>query len=258
MDTLIHVILDRSGSMYTILEDTIGGYNTFLDTQKDLNIPIKWSTTFFDYETETIIDNVDIKDVPKLDSSTFIPKGGTALYDAIGEIVMNIHAKNTKEQYKKIIIVIITDGKENASKNYSSSAISKIIGTHDNYDFLYLGANQNAILEAKKIGLKENASIEYDTSKAAISAVYEAASAQVKNHISGTSEGIHFTPSQRQLSQPNESHFSQEMQLASQQSPINTPQPPAFTPRITRSYTTRERKAPQIAATSSFDIINDI
>ena len=162
------VILDRSGSMLSIKDDTIGGFNEFLEKQKSLGKACSFTLCQFDDQYQIDYDNVDINDVKPLDGSTFVPRGWTALYDAIGRTIASIGERLSKtpedERPENVIVSIFTDGAENKSTEYSNDRIKELI-THQtekyNWVFMFLGANQDACLTAKGMGIQSNYAMSY-------------------------------------------------------------------------------------------------
>ena len=151
----ISVVLDRSGSMGSIRHDTIGGFNTFLKTQKESPGEATLSLTQFDTEYLLVHSFVPIQEVPELNERTFVPRGATALYDAIGLAIVGcgekLAALSEEERPEKVILVILTDGEENSSREYSHSRIQGMIKEQSdkyNWEFVFLGAN----IDAKKVG----------------------------------------------------------------------------------------------------------
>src|ERR1035437_3209746 len=146
--THISVVLDRSGSMSSIASDTIGGFNTFLKTQKEAVGTCTFSLMQFDNEHTIIHDGVDINEVPDLDATTFVPRGGTALWDAIGRTIHATGAYLGKmkeaDRPEKVVFVIITDGDENSSREFSHAKVREMIKHQtDKYQWgiIFLGAN---------------------------------------------------------------------------------------------------------------------
>jgi hypothetical protein len=140
-------LLDRSGSMDTCRDDTVGGYNSFVDSQKPLGGTM--SLYQFDHEFLTVYENVPIDDVTPLTTSTFEPRGSTSLLDAMGHVLKLDLPRDTT-------IIILTDGEENASTKYTSEHIKDLVEsrqTRDNWSFVYLGANQDVVLTAQKLGI---------------------------------------------------------------------------------------------------------
>jgi hypothetical protein len=147
-------ILDRSGSMQTCRDDTIGGYNAFIQAQKDLGGTM--TLYLFDHEIQTVYEKKDIVTVEPLTSNTFVPRGSTALYDAIGYAITRVPGKVT--------FVIFTDGQENASRKYGRDAIRDLIEMRrrDGSEFLYLGADESTFDEATSIGISQNDVTRFD------------------------------------------------------------------------------------------------
>jgi hypothetical protein len=166
MKTEIAFILDRSGSMESIASAAISGYNEFLKAQKATKddqgnlIPSTFSLILFDHEYTRLCHRVDIQDAQPLTSKTYEPRGTTALLDAMGrtidEIGVALAALPESERPSKVIIAILTDGAENASQDYSLADIHKRISEQTSkysWEFLFLGANQDAIATAAAIGI---------------------------------------------------------------------------------------------------------
>lgn len=167
MTTQIHFILDRSGSMSDGLEDYIGGFNTFVNTQKNQKDDNATMSLYqFDHEYQIIYANLQMKDVKELNKETFVPRGRTALFDAIGETMESI----APEENTSIIIVVLTDGMENGSSEFTGKRISKMIEKKKElgWEFIYLGANQDAILEGGKIGINHQSSLTFQQDKEGI------------------------------------------------------------------------------------------
>lgn len=142
-------LLDRSGSMGGIENDTIGGYNSYLDSQKNNNVKV--TTILFDDKYEIINDREDIKNVSKLDSKKYFVRGSTALLDAIGKTINYIENKKSN----KVIFIITTDGYENSSKEYNKEQIKEMISGHNDWEFMYIGANIDSYSEGGSLGIKK-------------------------------------------------------------------------------------------------------
>ena len=173
-----HFILDRSGSMYHILDDTIGGFNAFVESQKTNGGTM--SLYLFDHSFEIAYNNIDIVNVEPLTKQTFIPRGNTALLDAIGNVI------NLNTQEDNLVIVIMTDGMENSSKIYTNIHIKDLINLHKKrgWEFMYLGANQDSILEASKLGIEAEQTLDFDMSN--IKEVLCSVSAAITSRSMGT------------------------------------------------------------------------
>lgn len=152
-------ILDRSGSMDSCLDDTIGGYNSFVNLQKELGGTM--TLVQFDNEYEVIYSAKPIEEVEPLTRQTFVPRGMTALLDAMGRVMKDY--KNSIEP----TVVILTDGVENASKTYTKSHIKDLVEQKekDGWVFMYLGANHDAFGEAQSLGISPARTMNYDMNK---------------------------------------------------------------------------------------------
>ena len=158
--TQIVCILDRSGSMESIIGDAIGGFNEFIKEQKKLEDEASMTVALFDDRYDLLYDNIPIKEVKDFDRSTWSPRGLTALYDAIGKTVNTVKQthKNLKKKERpdKVLVCIVTDGMENHSKEYTQSQIQDLIKEcekeHD-WAFIYLSANQDAFAAGTSFGI---------------------------------------------------------------------------------------------------------
>lgn len=161
-------ILDKSGSMGGLEVDTIGGYNAMLDKQKAVTGECLITTVLFDDDYDLLHDRIDVKAVGHISDKEYCVGGSTALLDAIGKTIHKIGnvQKNTAEDYKaeKVMFVIITDGAENASREYSPYLIKKMIErqkTQYGWEFIFLGANIDAVETAERFGIDSNRAQNY-------------------------------------------------------------------------------------------------
>lgn len=160
-------ILDRSGSMAGLEKDTIGGFNSMLEKQRGEDDAYV-STVLFDNVSEVIHDRVPVSQVPALTEKDYYVRGCTALLDAVGGAIHhigNVHKYARKEDVpEKTLFVITTDGMENASHYYTYSKVKKMI-EHEKerygWEFIFLGANIDAVAEAKKFGIDESMAANY-------------------------------------------------------------------------------------------------
>jgi uncharacterized protein YegL len=164
--THIICILDTSGSMSAIMDDSIGGFNTFLKKQKELPDEATITIALFDDKYELIYDNVDIKKAKELTKNVWYPRGTTALYDAIGKTInteKQNFAKLGKEAPAKVLCVVVTDGHENASTEYNRETVKKLIKEceEDDWNFMYLAANQDAFAVGSSFGISAGNTINY-------------------------------------------------------------------------------------------------
>jgi uncharacterized protein YegL len=170
--TLINIILDRSGSMASLGTETVGMFNRFLEEQKELDGYAELSLFQFDDKYEVNYDFMPIKNCkPLVYGKTYEPRGMTALLDAIGKTINNVGVvlSATKESNRpnKVMFIIITDGEENASKEFTKGKIKDMIKHQEqNYkwNFSFLGAGIDAINEGSKIGLTRQQCVSFDNS----------------------------------------------------------------------------------------------
>jgi hypothetical protein len=172
--TSITVILDKSGSMENVRTDTVGGYNTFIEAQKQLPGECDITLIQFNDTREFTYKSVDVKSLNKgLLLEQYVPDRGTALLDAVGVAInekgAELAALPEEKRPGKVMFVIITDGQENASKDFTYSKIKEMIDHQKstyNWDFSFLGANIDTFGVANSIGIASNKSMSFSTSKA--------------------------------------------------------------------------------------------
>ena len=144
-------LLDRSGSMHSFTEDTIGGYNSYLENERK-NSNTRITTILFDDQYEVLHDRVKIGEVNNITNKEYYTRGCTALYDAIGKTIASLERKNPD----KVLFVITTDGLENASCEYNKDSVKSLIEKHKNWEFMYIGANIDSYNEGTKIGIRKD------------------------------------------------------------------------------------------------------
>ena len=181
-------ILDRSGSMSGLEKDTIGGFNSMLDKQRNEVGEAVVSTVLFDNENEVIHDRVSIENVPKLTEKEYYVRGCTALLDAVGGAINhigNVHKYARKEDVpERTLFIITTDGMENASRRYTYGKVRKMIERQKEkygWEFLFLGANIDAAKEAARFGISADRAANYHADHVGTAVVYEAVSETVCN-----------------------------------------------------------------------------
>jgi uncharacterized protein with von Willebrand factor type A (vWA) domain len=147
----IVAILDRSGSMHTIHSDSIGGFNAFLEEQKKIDSPAKISVVLFDNLYDVIYDDVDIQEAKPLTKATYQLGGTTAMNDAIGKTLNKLFQKNPE----RAVICILTDGQENASKEFTTAQTKQLIekAQGKGWRVVFLAANQDAFATATSYGI---------------------------------------------------------------------------------------------------------
>ena len=161
-------ILDKSGSMSGLEKDTIGGYNSMLAKQKNVQGDCHITTVLFDNNYELLHDRIDIRAVSPITEKEYQVGGSTALLDAIGSTINKIGnaQKHTAEEYRaeKVMFVIITDGEENSSREYSAEKVKSQIERQKskyNWEFIFLGANIDAVHTARQFGIGEDRAMDY-------------------------------------------------------------------------------------------------
>ena len=179
----ITIVLDRSGSMQSIKKETILGFNEFISSQLKMKINARITLVQFDHEYEVLYEAVKLKHVNKLNGDIYQPRGLTALLDAIGKTI-----KLSKDRYKlikketrpdRILFVIITDGQENNSTSFNRDMIFKKIKKMESkhsWEFIFLGANQDAISEAKNYGINAKRAMTFAADAVGTGDIYEAVS----------------------------------------------------------------------------------
>lgn len=173
--TQLVFILDRSGSMAGLESDTIGGFNSMLEKQKKEDGECIITTVLFDHEVELLHDRIDIRAVRPMSEKEYMVRGSTALLDAIGKTIHKIGnaEKNTAEEYRadKVMVVIITDGEENSSRFYSLKEVKHMIERqkeHYGWEFIFLGANIDAVETATRFGIDKDMAVDYVPDKEGI------------------------------------------------------------------------------------------
>lgn len=173
-------ILDRSGSMSGLESDTIGGFNSMIDKQKSETGKCCVTTVLFDDRYEVLHDRVDLTDVGKMTDTDYTVRGCTALIDAIGRTVdhiSDVHKYIRKEDVPAhTVFVITTDGMENASKDYSSDKVKKMIEQKKElgWEFVFIGANIDAVETARCFGIAPERAVNYHADGKGTAAVFRA------------------------------------------------------------------------------------
>lgn len=164
--TRVSVILDRSGSMETMREDVIGGFNNLVEEQAETEGEMSWTMLQFDSTgLEHTFKDTPTDKVPKLTRNNFRPRGMTPLLDAVGNELARLG-----EGFEPTIVVIITDGLENASSEYSLETVKSMIEAREalGWQFIFLGANQDAFASSYGYGMSRGSSVTYDQDSVAM------------------------------------------------------------------------------------------
>lgn len=179
-------VLDRSGSMYSLIGDTVGGFNSMLAKQKKQDGDAYVSTVLFSDESSVLHDRVPLEKVKELTNDDYTVGGCTALLDAIGDAVHhigNVHKYAREEDVPEhTVFVIITDGMENASRKYSADRVRNMIERQREkygWEFLFLAANIDAVSTARRFGIREECAVNYHADVKGTAVVYDAVSAAV-------------------------------------------------------------------------------
>ena len=172
----IIVVLDKSGSMDEIKHDTIGGFNSFIDKQREEDGDANVTLVLFDDKYNVMYEGVDINDVRKLDTSNYVPSDLTALLDAMGKAINVTSARLDglkKTDYPgKVMFVVITDGKENKSKEFTHAQVMKKVEQckKDGWEFIFLGCEEDQIKQGNT--LKIDVNVKYDKNAHGVHAMY--------------------------------------------------------------------------------------
>ncbi len=186
--TEIVFILDRSGSMAGLEDDTIGGFNAMIEKQKNEPGEALVSTVLFDNDCEVIHDRVGIQEIEPMTRNEYYVRGCTALLDAVGGAIHhigNVHKYAREEDRpEKTLFVITTDGMENASRKYSYERLKAMIERQKEkygWEFIFLGANIDAAREAARFGINADRAVNYNADSIGTAVIYEAVSEAVCN-----------------------------------------------------------------------------
>ncbi len=176
-------ILDRSGSMSGLESDTIGGFNSLIEKQRKQDGECFVSTVLFDNVSEVLHDRMRLADVPKMTEDDYTVRGCTPLIDAIGGGIRHIedihkHAR-ARDVPGRTMFVITTDGMENASRRYSSDEVRRMIERKKEkfgWEFLFIGANIDAVETAAQFGIGRNRAVDYRADKQGTQVLYDTVS----------------------------------------------------------------------------------
>ena len=157
--------------MESIRKDMIGGFNNFIKEQ--LKVPTDCKVSFYQFDTydpkvETVYEKRSLKEVPPLTAETFVPRGGTPLLDAVATVVKKVGSRLAEtpesDRPEKVLVVVITDGEENSSDEWTGEQVKQIIEHQEEkykWEFVYLGANQNAWAVGGNLGFKASSTLAY-------------------------------------------------------------------------------------------------
>lgn len=165
-------VLDRSGSMAGLEDDTIKGFNSLLNKQRSETGEVIVTTVLFDHAYELLHDRINLNSINNISEKEYYVRGSTALLDAIGYTIDKIGnvQKVTNPEYRadKVLFVITTDGMENASRKYNYKMIKRMVEHQKkkyNWEFIFMGANMDAIAMANQFGIEPNRAVNYHADK---------------------------------------------------------------------------------------------
>lgn len=187
-------VLDRSGSMSGLAADTIGGFNELIEKQKKIEGDAYVTTVLFDHEYEVLHDHVALKEVAPLTDKEYFARGSTALLDAVGRTInavgVRLAATPEEERPGHVVFVITTDGMENASREYTAKQVREMVEHQQqkySWQFVFLGANMDAVSEAGKLGISAKYAADFTPSHSGVRKMYSMALDRV---MSGKRTGV--------------------------------------------------------------------
>lgn len=204
--THIAIVLDSSGSMAKIRDDTIGGFNAFLEKQQAVpNDRATFTLVRFSNHVVTVHDFVPLFDVPPLTPSSYTVGGMTALFDAIGHTIYQVgkHLSNMSEAERpaKVVVAVITDGMENASREYQLGVIKEMVEHQERiygWEFVFMGADLSAMQQAGEIGVRSATAMKFASTSGGVRGMMISLGDNVSNYRVTEDRGhLGFTPEQR-------------------------------------------------------------
>ncbi|MDZ7929321.1 MAG: vWA domain-containing protein [Rhodococcus sp. (in: high G+C Gram-positive bacteria)] len=179
--SLVAALLDRSGSMHSIADDTRGGFDSFITKEREADSRTVVTLAQFDDRYELVYDNTPIEDVEPL---VLKPRGSTALYDAIGRLVSEVGTglatMPEDDRPGSVTVLVMTDGHENASRERSNPAVRELIQWQEaecSWDFVFLGSNIDAVEVGTDLGFQGGKSITYVSTSVGVTAAFESVAA---------------------------------------------------------------------------------
>ena len=202
----ISIILDRTGSMERIRDDTIGGFNTLLQEQKRESGTATLTLVQFDSQDpyEVIHQFAPIQSIPELTRQTYVPRAGTPLLDTIGRGINDLEQQlgemSPNQSPAKVAFVIITDGQENSSQEFRKEQIVSMIQRkqeRDGWQFVFLSADLGSINDARSYGFQESSSMSYDPNARGTPRAWSSLSSRISDYRGSRSNEIAFTEEDR-------------------------------------------------------------
>lgn len=198
--THLFFIIDKSGSMQPRVSQVYSGFKEFIEEQKTIGGSDSVSVVFFNTGSDLVLDKVPLADVVELEPGTYRPSGCTALYDAMGKVLSRL--KEGHAEGEEAILIVITDGEENSSFEFSQQNIRELISeTKEFVKTVFLGSNQDAVLNGANLGI--DVSLDYVDNN--LQTAMRGTSAAVNRYRSaGGTESITFTQTEREVSMGTE------------------------------------------------------
>lgn len=201
----ITVLLDRTGSMASIRDDVIGGFNTFLAEQQAAPEPGTLTLVQFDSQDpyEVITDFAPLRRVAPLTVETYVPRASTPLYDALGRGILDLEARLAAIpdalRPRRILYVVVTDGQENASREFDRTRVSALIKAkrESGWEFIFLSADLAAFDDAQALGIGRNSSLLFGKHKRGNDVAWSLASGKIRERRAGTSDEVAFDEGER-------------------------------------------------------------
>lgn len=185
------VIADRSGSMSNMVDGAIQGFNSYISSQKELPGKCNVTMMLFDDQHDIVYNRQDIKFVAPLNRQNFVPRGSTALFDAIGITYTKFKHLGANE---KVVCIVITDSFENASKEYTRDSVQKMIkeGKEKGWQFVFIGCEEGSLLNAQQTGFVKDSCLSYNPTNEGIAKAYNQLSESTSNYRSGNAQCMSF------------------------------------------------------------------
>lgn len=186
------LVLDKSGSMSGLESDTIGGFNSMIEKEKKLDADIHVTTVLFSNDCKLLYDRQRIQAIPPMKDKEYEVGGSTALLDAVGSTILKVDKYEDvaqKDKDTKVLFVIITDGMENASSEFTKAKVKEMISDRQEkqgWEFVYLGANIDAAKEAGSIGINKENAVKYKNTGRGVLANFDALSTFVSERANDT------------------------------------------------------------------------
>lgn len=205
----ISVILDRTGSMQDIREDVVGGFNAFLTQQQAAPEPATFTLVQFDSQDpyEVLHSVAPISSVPPLTLERYVPRATTPLYDAMGRGILDLEAQLAAlpelVRPTKVVFVVVTDGQENASREFDRARVTALIEAKKSlgWDFVFLSADLGAFRDAQSMGVDAGSSLMFSKSKAGNDRAWAAASMKISDRRAGVASKVVFDDEDRKAAE---------------------------------------------------------